>query len=139
MVEEEQQILTGDNESLPLATVDPLKFLTFISKLTVAFPSATAMILNYKPNNRGFGGNSKGFVNWLINDLMTPCLLIARNKEEGPEKKVVKEFLIKEDFSAFESDIFGIINNLTGYNHLMTFSEQVIKHELRTKMTLESL
>mmetsp|Transcript_22045 Transcript_22045/g.16448 ORF Transcript_22045/g.16448 Transcript_22045/m.16448 type:complete len:86 (+) Transcript_22045:414-671(+) len=78
-----QQIITSD-DSVPLASVNPIKFFSFISKVCLAYPSATASILNFRPaQGRGFGQNSKGFVNWLVNDFILPNMLVSKVKEVG--------------------------------------------------------
>lgn len=38
-----------------------------------------------------------------------------------------------------ETFILRAINSFSGYNHLMTLNEQMIKHETRTKLMLEAL
>lgn len=46
---------------------------------------------------------------------------------------------IKTDLSLVNESVFTVLNNITGYNHLMTFQEQVVKNDLRLKFILESL
>lgn len=38
-----------------------------------------------------------------------------------------------------EENVQKFLNNITGYNHLMNFNEQVVKHDLRNKFITESL
>lgn len=48
-------------------------------------------------------------------------------------------YTLLSDMKNLDSFVIKIMNNLTGYNHLMSLNEQVVKHELRTKFILESL
>lgn len=46
---------------------------------------------------------------------------------------------IKTDLNSVSDSVFTVLNNMTGYNHLMNVNEQLLKHDLRLKFMLESL
>lgn len=59
--------------------------------------------------------------------------------DESQKYQTEVSYIIRPDFMFLETAVVRFLNKLTGYNHLMTLNEQLIKHQLRTKFILEAL
>jgi hypothetical protein len=70
----------------------------------------------------------------------------AKEVQPNPEKPnedlkdmVEVTYSLKLSNKNLEQFSFKALNNLTSYNHVMTISEQIVKHEIRTKFMVEAL
>lgn len=57
--------------------------------------------------------------------------------DSNPKFEVL--FSLKPDLKHLSGCIYQFLNKLTGYNHMMTLNEQLVKHQLRTKFVLEAM
>ena len=95
----------------------------------MAFPATISAIQFQAPK--------KSFANWFIQDYLITQILQKTSKEENEVSTV--SYDLKADLTPENDSVFNILNNITGYNHLMTYNEQIVKNDMRLKFILESL
>jgi hypothetical protein len=101
--------------------------LDILSKLSLAYPACSLILQKFKlPAKRSF-------INWFIKDFLVRCMIdiqVKPSTTDTESKEITFSLITKlQDVDQF---IFSFISNLSGYNHVMTLSEQVVKNHIRT-------
>ena len=147
LFEDDEYEIDSEEKALPettsLVAVNPIEFSEFISKVAFLFPSSIVLFSTYQVNQ-------KSFVDWFINDFIY-SELVGIYVTKKKVKKIYDQWSgtyysdsdenveVDNKLKNLHQHVHSILNNLTGYNNLMSFNQRVIKHEFRAKFMLKSL
>jgi len=106
-----------------------------LSKLCFAYPAYSVLLL---PQQKQFN-----FFQWFINEYLVSIMVskTIKTHKVGETEQYEATYQLKsaEGLKINDNHVSRFLNKLTGYNHLMTLNEQLVKHTLRSKFIQEAL